>query len=60
MRELTEIALAFIGVAILALIIGRANNTATVIKAATGGFNDLLKTVTLQTGMGGAGFGTGM
>lgn len=53
MKDVTEIAIALIGVATLALLIGRASQTATVIKAGTSGFNDLLRTVTLQSNYGG-------
>lgn len=43
--DLTEIAVLFIGVATLALVIGHASNTATVVQSVTSGFNSLLNTV---------------
>lgn len=46
------IASALIGVAVLTLLIGQANNTKTVIATAGDTLNTLLKTVTLQNGMG--------
>lgn len=49
-RDLTEIATALIGVALIALLIGNAGGTKTVIDSATSGFNGLLRTVTLQNG----------
>lgn len=53
-----EIATALIGIALIALLINRSSDTAKVIGAATGGFNTLLQTVTLQNGSGmGGGFG---
>lgn len=55
-RQITEIAALLIGVALVALIIGQADKTATVIKSAGGTFNDLLRTVTLQSGYGIGGF----
>jgi len=48
MKDLMEIGLALIATATLALVIGNARGTATVIQAGTSGFNSLLKTVTLQ------------
>jgi hypothetical protein len=51
MSGVLEIAMALIGVAILALLVGHASGTSQVIQSATGGFNDLLRTVTLQNGM---------
>ena len=53
-QDLTNIAMALIGVAIIALLVGNASKTATVIQSGTSGFNSLLQTVTLQ----GNGFGT--
>lgn len=49
-RELTEIATALIGVALIALLVGHASGTKTIIDSATSGFNGLLRTVTLQNG----------
>lgn len=51
-RQLTEIAALLIGVALVALVIGQADKTARVVQSAGGVFNDLLKTVTLQSGFG--------
>lgn len=57
-RDLTEIAALFIGVAVIALIIGNASKTTQVINSGAGAFNELLKTVTLQSSLGGlSGFG---
>ena len=52
-RNLTEIAALIIGVAFVALLLNRSRGTVDIIKAGTGGFNDLLKTVTLQNSFGG-------
>lgn len=51
-RDLTQIAALLIGVAVIALIVGRADQSSKVIATAAGGFNDLLRTVTLQNGFG--------
>jgi uncharacterized protein YoxC len=48
-----EIAMALIGVALLALLVGNASKTTAIISQAGDTFNDLLQTVTLQNGMGG-------
>ena len=56
-RDLVEIATLFIGVAVIALIIGNASKTKTVINSGAGAFNELLKTVTLQNSMGAGQFG---
>ena len=53
-QDLTNIAMALIGVALVALLIGNASKTQTVIQSGTQGFNSLLQTVTLQ----GSGYGT--
>lgn len=50
MRDITEIATLLIGVATIALLINRSNDTARVIKAGTEGFGGLLRIVTLQNG----------
>lgn len=56
-EKLTEIAVLLIGVAMVALLVGRSQGTAQVIQAGTMGFNELLRTVTLQNGGGmGGGF----
>lgn len=47
-----EVAMALIGVALIALLVNRATDTSQIISSATGGFNTLLQTVTLQNGMG--------
>lgn len=49
-RDLTEIASALIGVALVALIISRSSDTVKIIEAGTTGFGGLLRTVTLQNG----------
>jgi hypothetical protein len=43
-----ELATFIAGIAVLTLLIGRPQATAQVIGAATGGFDDLLQTITLQ------------
>lgn len=53
-KDLVEIATLFIGVAVIALIIGNASKTSTVIQSGAGAFNELLKTVTLQNSFGGS------
>lgn len=52
-RNIVEIAALLIGVAFVALLLNRSRGTVDIIKASTGGFNDLLKTVTLQNQFGG-------
>jgi uncharacterized protein YoxC len=47
-----EIAMALIGVALLALLVGNSSKTTAIISQAGNTFNDLLKTVTLQNGFG--------
>lgn len=54
-RDFVEIASLLIGVALVALLVSRASQTSQIINSATAGFNNLLKTVTLQ----GSGFGPG-
>lgn len=49
-RNLTEIALLLIAVAVIALLIGQAEKTAKVITAGAGAFGNLLNIVTLQGG----------
>lgn len=51
-RDITQIALAFISVAFVALLVSNAQGTAKVIESAGGTFNGLLRTVTLQNGYG--------
>lgn len=48
MRGVLEIAMALIGVATITLLVNRADDAATLIKAGGGTFNMLLQTVTLQ------------
>lgn len=47
-----EIATALLGIALIALLINRASDTSKLIETGGNTFNDLLKTVTLQNGMG--------
>lgn len=54
---LLEIAMALIGVAILALLVGNSQKTVQVISQTGNTFNDLLRTVTLQNGSGISGGG---
>lgn len=54
-RDFVEIASLLIGVALVALLVSRASQTAQLIGSATTGFDRLLRTVTLQ----GGGFGPG-
>ena len=49
-RDFVEIASLLIGVALVALLVSRASQTSQIIGSATSGFNQLLKTVTLQGG----------
>lgn len=51
-RDLTEIAGLLIGVALIALLVGRSDDTVKIIQAGTSGFAGLLRTVTLQNGYG--------
>ncbi len=53
-KNLTEIAMAFIGVAVITLLVGRSKDTVRIIRAGTSGFQGLLQTVTLQGGYGNA------
>lgn len=53
-KNLTEIAALLIGVALIALLVGHAGGTASIIQAGTQGFDSLLQTVTLQNPLGGA------
>lgn len=49
MKDLTAVAMAIIGVAIVAVLVSQRNNTTGVISAASGGFSSVL-----ATAMGGA------
>lgn len=57
LKGVFEIATLLIGVATLALLIGRSSDTARVVQSTGGTFNELLRTVTLQSGMGMGGYG---
>lgn len=52
-KDLTEIAGLLIGVALIALLVGNAGGTSTLIGTGAGAFNQLLQTVTLQNGVTG-------
>ena len=52
-KDLTQIAVALIGVALIALLVGHASQTAGLIGTGVSGFNSLLQTVTLQSSFGG-------
>jgi hypothetical protein len=60
MRGLLEIATLIIGVALIALLVNPRANTVAVVRAGGGAFNDLLRTVTLQTGFGVGGGSVGL
>lgn len=51
-RDISEIAMALIGVATIALLINRSSDTVKVVSAGANAFNGLLRTVTLQNGYG--------
>ena len=53
---LMEIATGLLAIALVALLINKADNTTKVIESGTSGFNKLLQTVTLQNGSGLGGF----
>lgn len=55
---LLEIAMALLGIALLALLVGQASKTTAVISQAGTTFNDLIRTVTLQNSnaIGGGGY----
>ena len=59
-KDLTYLAGLLIGVALIALLVGHAGQTAGLIQAGTSGFNSLLQTVTLQNGIGGLGSSMGL
>lgn len=52
MKGVFEIATLLVGVSVLTLILNPKANTVPVVKAAGQTFNELLRTVTLQTGFG--------
>jgi hypothetical protein len=60
MRGILEIATLLIGVALIALLVNPKANTVNVIRTGGGAFNDLLRTVTLQTGFGVGGGSVGL
>lgn len=43
-----EVAMALLGIALVALLINKSQNTSQIIQSASSGFNTLLQTVTLQ------------
>ena len=47
-----EIAMALLGIAVIALLVGNASKTVQLVQATTTGFGNLLNIVTLQNGMG--------
>lgn len=49
---LLEIAMALIGVALIALLVGNASKTTAIVSQASNSFADLLRVVTLQNGNG--------
>lgn len=53
-RDVTEIASALIGVALVALLVSNSKGASEIITSATSGFGGLLRTVTLQSGYGNA------
>jgi hypothetical protein len=55
-RQIFEVAALLIGVAVITLIVGKADNTAKVIQSAGGVFNDALRVVTMQNGFGFGGY----
>lgn len=55
MKDITGVAMAIVGVAILAVLVSRNNNTTGVIQAATSGFGNVL-----GVAMGGAGGASAM
>lgn len=50
--EVTQVALTLAGIALVALLVSNSGGAVNIIKAAGGTYNDLLKTVTLQSGFG--------
>ena len=56
-KDLTQIAVLLVGVALVALLVGHAGGTVSLIQAGTSGFNQLLQTVTLQSPFGGGSLG---
>lgn len=50
-RGIMEIAMGLLAIAMIALLVNRAKDTSQVISSAAGGFNSLLRTVTLQNGL---------
>lgn len=54
-----EIAMALIGVALVALLVGNSKNAGSLVQTAGSTFGDLLKIVTLQNGFGVGSFNNG-
>lgn len=50
MKGVFEIAMALVGVSLIALLIGRSRDTATVVESGASALDRLLRTVTLQNG----------
>jgi hypothetical protein len=48
MNDVVKIITVILGISILTLIINRANDSVALINASAGGFNSILKTITLQ------------
>lgn len=59
MNQVTEIITLILGISVLTLLINRSGDSARLIQTSTQGLNSILRTITLQNGMYGAGFGTG-
>lgn len=55
LRNITEIVMAIIGIALIALLLNRNSNTTAVVQTSANALDNLLRTVTLQnSSMGGA------
>jgi hypothetical protein len=48
MKEIENIVTIILGIAVLTLIINKASDSVSLINSATGGFNTILRTITLQ------------
>jgi hypothetical protein len=55
-RDVTEIALALVGLSLAGLLISRSGDTATVVKSVSSGYGNLLAVATAQNSSMGAGF----
>lgn len=51
-RGLIQIVMAILAIALIALLVNRASDTASLMQTSGNVFNDILKTVTLQSSMG--------